>query len=300
MRLVTGSGWLLVSGFVVWKMRGIRRAGLLVAGMVLVRVLWSGNTPSNSRAWSPDVEHQPVARFHGDHLTVRNVRHATYRTTTDFDVRWEERQYDLREVRTVDFMVGPFAAWRGLAHTLVSFGFADGEHLAISVETRKERGESYSPLRGMFRHYELIYVVGDERDLIGLRANVRHDSVYLYPIRTTPTAVRALLVAMLTRANQLADQPEFYHSLLNNCTSNIRRHAARLREDGLRPGWRTILPGYADSLAWELGLLDFNGTLDEARQRFQINDRSAFRPEADGRAWSRQIRAYAQPVPSGG
>lgn len=288
------AGWLAASAGLLRRTRGRWAVGGLVAGILGVGMLWTFIVPATQRDWSPDVARQATATFAGDSVTIHNVRHATYRTTADYDVTWEDRRYDLRQLQTVDFMVEPFSTWRGLAHTLVSFGFADGEHVAISVETRRERGETYSPLRGMFRHYELIYVIGDERDLIGLRANIRRDAVYLYPIRTTPAAARALFVAMLTRANRLATMPEFYHSLLNTCTSNIRRHVADLRADGLRPGWRTVFPGYADALAWELGLLDSDGSLPAARARFHINDRSAFTPTTDGKAWSRQIRRPPQ------
>jgi hypothetical protein len=293
-RLGAGVAWLAGSA---WAWRCLRpRAGVaaLVGGIVFVRLVWMFNMPSDQRDWAPGLEHTVRVERDGEVITLHHVRHARYRTTDDFDVGWETRRYDLRDIRTVDFLVEPFGEWRGLAHTLLTFGFADGRHVAISVETRRERGETYSPLRGMFRHYELIYVVGDERDLIGLRANIRRDPVHLYPIRTTPEQARALFVDMLQRAEGLAVRPEFYHSIFSTCTTNLRRHADRLRPGGVRPHWRTVFPGYSDELALDLGLVDFAGTIDEARRRFLINERSAFLPEgaddAEGRAWSRQIR----------
>ncbi len=289
-RWAAGLGWVGLAVLVFWRLRSPWRQTALLSGTVLVWVLWNTNRAVLHREWLPDVARQATAAFDGDFITIRNVRNATYRTTTDFEVVWEERRYDLRQLRTIDFMVEPFSEWRALAHTLVTFGFADGEHVAISVETRKERGEQYSPLRGLLRHYELIYVIGDERDLIGLRANIRRDQVYLYPLRTTPDKARAMFVSMLQRANKLAGEPEFYNSVFSTCTSNIRRHASLLRSDGLAPDWRTVFPGYADALAWELGLIDFDGSIEQARQRFHINNRSAF-GAADGKAWSAQIRA---------
>jgi len=289
-RWAVGSGWVGWAVLVFWRLRSPWRQTVLLAGAVLVWAGWSMIKPAIERDWLPDVARQATASFDGDFVTVHNVRNATYRSATGYDVTWEERRYNLRQLVRIDFMVEPFSEWRGLAHTLVTFGFADGEHVAISVETRKERGEHYSPFRGLLRHYELIYVVGDERDLIGLRANIRRDRVYLYPIRTTPDKARAMFMSMLQRANKLAVEPEFYDSIFSTCTSNIRRHAATLRADGLAPDWRTVFPGYADELAWQLGLIDFQGTLAQARQQFQINARSAF-DAANGKTWSAQIRA---------
>ena len=177
--------------------------------------------PSNKRDWSPDAERTATAVFSGDAVQINNVRNASYRSTTDFDVRWENRRYDLRQLASVWFVVEPFSDWRGPAHTFLSFGFSNNEYIAVSVEIRKEKNETFSPLAGLFRQYELIYVIGDERDLIGLRANYRNDEVYLYEINATPEKRRDLFVSILKRANEVAQQPEFYNTLSNTCTSNI-------------------------------------------------------------------------------
>ncbi len=271
---------------------GRPRRSFSVLGLALVASLpWALERPSNDRAWSAGQEHAPEVTRDGDTLTIANVRHAHWRTPTEGEIRWETRRYDLRALRTVDLVVEPFDDWRGLAHIFVTFGFANGEHLAISIESRRETGETFSPTRGAFRHYELLYVIGDERDLIGLRANVRRDPVYLFPIRTSPEATRALLLSMVARAHSLAHQPEFYHTVTTTCATGLLRHLNDVRAapvSGL--DWRVIFPGFADELAWDLGLIDFEGTLEEARARFLINERSALDPALDGPGWSRRIR----------
>ena len=282
--------WLGI-GTMVWRKPLLRRKArtLILVGVVLVRLLWTINQPSNERDWVPDQARVPTARFEGSAVTIRNVRHATYRTTSDFDVSWHDRKYDLGTVTTVDFVVEPFSRWPGLAHTFLTFGFEDGRHVAISVETRREKGETFGLLKGMFRHFEIIYVVGDERDLIGLRANIRKNPVYVYPGRVTREQARALLTDMLKQANRLAEHPVFYHSITNTCTTRVMDHVNRLRTDKMRFGWRTLLPAYSNALAWDLELIDFDGSLDEARQRFLINARSVFGSDEDD--WSAQIRA---------
>lgn len=286
-----GALFWLEASVIVWRTSSLRKTAtpLLLGGIVLVGLLWAFNQPSNERDWVPDQARIPTARFEGSIVTIRNVRHATYRTTNDFDVVWHERQYDLDAISTVDFVVEPFRLWGGLAHTFLTFGFKDGRHVAISVEIRREQGESFGFLKGIFRNFEIAYVIADERDLIGLRANVRKSAVYVYPGRVTHEQARALFMDMLGHANRLAEKPVFYHSITDNCTTRVMDHVNMFRTDKIGFGWRTLLPGYTDALAWDLALIDFDGTFDEARQRFRINTRSAF--GADEKGWSKQIRS---------
>lgn len=256
------------------------------AGVLMIAWLWSFHLPSINRDWSEDQARLPLAVFNGDKVFLQNLRHARYRDAAHYDITWYTREFDLDELVSVDFIVEPFGTWRALAHTFLSFGFADGEHLAVSVEIRKQKGERYSPFKGLFRQYEIMYVIGDERDLIGLRANIRKHPVYLYPIRATPEQLRALFTDMLRRANTLARAPEFYNTLGNTCSSNIVRHMDALREKPHPFDLRVLFPGYADEIALELGLIDAHGDIQTLRERYLINPRSAF---GDG-DWSAQIR----------
>lgn len=246
--------------------------------------------PSNERDWSPDQQRLATAEFAGDTVRVHNVRNAIYRSTTDYDVHWEDRAYDLRRLESVWYAVEPFATWRGPAHTFLSFGFGNGEYVAISVEIRKERGESFSPLGGLLRQYELTYIVGDERDLIGLRANHRRDDVHLYPVRATPEAARTLFVSMLESANALASKPEFYNTLTNTCTSNIVDHVNRIAPHPIPFSVKTLLPAYSDDLAFDLGLIDTDLPREQYRAEFRINDLA--QEHADSPDFSESIRSH--------
>ena len=265
----------------------IASASLLAITLAWV-VLIVTTKPSNTRDWSPDQERLASAEVTGDQLVLRNVRNARYRTTTDFDVYWDDRRLDLSALRSVWFVVEPFSDWRGPAHTFLSFGFADGQYLAVSAEIRKERGESFSPLKGILRQYELVYVLGDERDLIGLRANHRHDAVYLYPVRTTPERMRELLLSMLARVNQLAAEPEFYNTVFNNCTSNIVEHIEYIAPGRVPLSFSTVLPAYADDFAYDLGLIATDLPKDRYRAAHQINELAA--EHADTTGFSAGIR----------
>jgi Domain of unknown function (DUF4105) len=147
--------------------------------------------------------------------------------------------------------------------------FDDSQNLAISIETRKEKGESYSALRGFFRQYELCYVVADERDLIGLRTNYRGEQVYLYPIRAPASQARALLVDYLDEVNRLAEHPQWYNALTQNCTTTIRGHAQNIGAGG-RVDWRLLANGHVDELLYERGQIDTSLPLAVLRARSNI------------------------------
>jgi Domain of unknown function (DUF4105) len=244
--------------------------------------------PSNHRDWSFDGQRTASAVIAADSVKIKNVRNARYRSTSDYDVQWEDRSYDLRKLESVWFVVEPFSDWRGPAHTFLSFGFAGDEYIAISVEIRKEKGESFSPLGGLLRQYELIYVIGDERDLIGLRANYRHDDVYLYKVKTTPENMRTLFITMLNSTNQVSQHPEFYNTLTNTCTSNIVDHINVIAPGRIPLSYKTLLPSYSDDLAFDLGLIDTTLPRDQYRQAHKINEMAKL--YADSNAFSKAIR----------
>jgi hypothetical protein len=244
--------------------------------------------PSNDRDWSPDQRVLATAVFDGGRVHVRNVRNIAYRSAADYDVRHYDATYDLGALDSVWYVVEQFQGVSGPAHTMVSFGFRDGRFLAVSVEIRKEAGERFNPLLGLLKRYELMYVVADERDVIGLRANHRRDDVYLYPVRTTVERRRRMLVEMLERANELARSPEFYNTLYSTCTTNIVRHVNTIAPRRVPFSYKVLLPAYSDELAFDLGLIDTDLPLDQARRKFHINAR-AERFAADPE-FSRRIR----------
>jgi hypothetical protein len=188
-RLLGGTlaGVLLVGSLLLVLMLRPLRRGLLVTIALAVGVgLWWNTIPaSNNRDWMPDVARTAQANFDGSRLTIQNIRNFTYRSEANFDQNWETQSFDLAKVKRLDLFLS-FWGPTMIAHTIVSWEFADGRHLAISIETRKEKGETYSALLGFFRHYELYYVAAEERDVVGLRAKYRGEQVYLYHLRLPP------------------------------------------------------------------------------------------------------------------
>lgn len=249
---------------------------LAVTAIVLLSLAgWTRVRPSNQRDWSVGQDRLPAAHFARDSVTIRNLRNFGYDTLGNAtSYAFETRAYDLNRLVAVWFVLAPFEPDnRGPAHSFLSFGFSDSQYVAISVEARKQRSETYSIVKGLLKQYEIMYVIGDERDLLRLRV-ARGDDVYLYPIRTTPAKARALFVQMLQRANTLREHPEFYNTLTNNCTTNILEHANSIATRKIPYGREVLLPGYADELARELGLLDTDLPIADARRRFHVNERA--------------------------
>lgn len=260
-----------------WGGTAVRVLALVVVtGAILWLTLVAPQKPRAERAWVPEHRRLARAEFLGDsQVAIHDLRDFTYTSETDFTERYLERTYDLDKLESAWFILTPFSTkWRGPAHAFVSFGFSDGTYVAISVEARREVGETYGFVSGLLRNFELAYIVGTERDLIGRRALYDGDDVLLYPVESPRERVRQLFVEMLQRANTLQARPEFYNTFVSNCTSNLVAHINRMIPGRIPSSLKTILPGYTDEVAHSLGLIGAKGSLGELRERFRINERA--------------------------
>jgi hypothetical protein len=206
---------------------------------------WFLIAPSNDRDWQADVAVLPYATINGDQITVHNIRNAEYRSETDYTVHYYDKTYDLSKLDGVDLVA---VYWMGpaIAHVFMSFAFEGGDHLAISIETRKERGENYSTLAGFFRQYELYYVVADERDVIRLRTNYRKDppdDVYVYRVQGPIENGRRLFLQYMHEINTLKQAPKWYNTLTTNCTTAIWMNS-RINSGHLPFSWKILASGY--------------------------------------------------------
>lgn len=241
---------------------------------ILLLLFWISIRPSNDRDWALDQVVLPYAEMEGDGVRVHNIRNFTYRSVQDYDVSYYDKTYNLNDIESLWYVVEPFSDWKGAAHTFLSFGFKGSEFVGISVEIRKEKGEKFSSLHGLLKQYELMYVIGDERDLIKLRSNFRKDDVYLYPVRAPKEKIRELFVSMIGRANELREKPEFYNTLTNTCTTNIVSHINAIAPKKIPFSPKILLPGYSDQLAYDLDLIDTDQSFEQARARYRINERA--------------------------
>jgi Domain of unknown function (DUF4105) len=282
----------LLAAWVLVKRRWLA-AGLTAGGFALVLGWWFTLQPSNERDWQPDVAVLPYADINGSQVTLHRIRNCDYRTETDFDVRYYDKTFDLDRLLTADLCMVYWGS-PNMAHTMVSFGFEGGDYVCFSIETRKQKGQGYSAIKGLFRQFELIYIVGDERDLVRLRTNYRQgEEVYLFRLTGSPQKTRTFFLDYLRRVNDLHRRPEWYSAVTHNCTTSIRMQ--RAAADRAPWDWRMLVNGYGDELLYERGAITTNLPLADLKHRCHINDRArAAGQEAD---FSRLIR---QGVPGTG
>ena len=287
LRLVLAVGF---AAFAIWALFLSRQRWMSLAPIVLflgVVVLWITISPSHDRNWRAEVAVMPRAVIDGDRVRITGVRNFDYRGRDDFTVRYDEREVQLSHLTALDFYVSYWSEGP-VGHTFLSFIFDNAPPLSISIETRPEVGEGFDPIASLFKQFELIYVVGEERDLVGVRTNHRHETVYLYRLNTSADDARRLLLIYLTRINELADRPEFYHLLTNSCTINIVRYANAAGREG-RFDIRHLLNGLIDSYLYHSGRIDTTLPYEELRRRSLVNEAAQ---AADGAPdFSQRIRA---------
>ncbi len=244
--------------------------------IVTIFIVWQlFKKPATVDDWQEQLAVLSTAEFNGDMVTVKNVRNFRY-TPTEKDMypAYYDKTYDLRTVKRVWFTSEPFNENDLAAHTYLSFEFENGDFLGISIEARKTKAQTWNLWMGMIRTYPLVYVAADERDLTLLRANIRKDKVYVYPVKLQkPENARILLVDMLTEMNELVARPKWYNSLFANCTSSIVKHVNAITPGRISPfSWQLFLTASADELALKKGLLDTDLSIEEARKKFYVTD----------------------------
>ncbi len=277
--------------------QGLRFAlPVFAVALLAIGLWWSSIKPSNDRDWQPEVAKLAYATINGDLVTVHNIRNFDYRTETDFTPAYYDRTYDLKKLDSVDLVA---VYWMGpaIAHLFLSFGFGD-DHLAISIEARKEKGEGYSSAKGFFRQYELYYVVADERDVIRVRTNYRKDppeDVYVYRTVAPIENGRRLFLEYMRRLDDLREHPEFYNTLTTNCTTAILTNT-RVNPGSLPFSWKVLLSGYTPAYVYESGRIDRSLPFEELQRRSLVNAAAQAADQAPD--FSRRIRA-GLPGPAG-
>jgi hypothetical protein len=293
LRLVLAVAFAAFSIWALWLTQRPRMRWAFAGLFVVVLVWFLCIRPTQDRPWRPEVAVLPRAIVEGDRVRLIGFRSFDYRSRDDFTVQYEEREVWLSHLSFVDFFlsywkVGP------VGHTFVSFGFDNASPVCISIEARPAVYEGFAPIASLFQQFELIYVVGDERDIVRVRTNYRHEEVYLYRIQMSPERARRLFLVYLDRINQLAEQPEFYRLLSNNCTVNIVRSANAAGGDR-RFDLRYLFNGFVDRYLYEVGVVDTTLPFDELRRRSRINE-AAWSADA-APDFSERIRASLPSVP---
>lgn len=261
------------TGLIFWFVRPLwRKLVCFLMLFCLVLCWWLLIPASNDRNWQPDVAVLCHAEINGDDVTIHNIRNCDYRTKEDYTPQYYDKTFSLSKLQTADLYVVTWGP-KLIAHTMMSFGFGDQGYVCISIETRKEQGESYSAIKGFFKQFELIYIVADERDLVRLRTNYRGEKVYLYRLKSDPKIIREVFLDYFKQINRLVDNPGWYNALTQNCTTTIRGHTRPYTQK--RPfDWRLLANGYLDQMLYDRKVVDTNYPFAELKKRVYINDKA--------------------------
>ena len=261
------------AAFLFLKKRFWTLIGFLIVFCLIV-VWWLNIKPSNTRNWQPDVAVLPYATIQDNLVTIHNIRNLNYRTETDFDVNYYDKTFDLNSLDSMDIIS---VYWMGdaIAHIMISFGFQEKDFVSFSIETRKERGEDYSTIKGFFKQYELIYIAGDERDLLRVRTDYRNpqEDVYLYRTRMPRDRSRKLFMEYIKQINAMKKKPVWYNTFTTNCTTDIVMHIKTF-SDRIHYNWKILLSGYTPLYAYERGAFDTRIPFAELRKLSYINPKA--------------------------
>ena len=244
----------------------------LLVYMVLVIVF----RPSHDRDWELGHEQLPQFIFsnQSSEVTINNYRNFHWTDVMAADTSYETRVFDLTAINGVDVFISHFDDFEGLAHIFLSFTVEDDDPIVVSLETRREADESFSPVLGVLRQFEIIYVVGSEQDIVGLRTGHRNERVYLYPTKATGEQARELFRLVAKEVNDIYDQPRMYNTLTHNCTNELTRPVEQMSTVNFPITWKTIMPGYFDEVLYELDLIETSTTFVDVKAKHLINNAS--------------------------
>jgi hypothetical protein len=287
-RLLVIALFVLAQALSAWLPAELSRKALCSAGVFLFFLAWwTGIRPSNDRDWNPDVAVLPYVETAGGNVKLRNIRNNSYRAEFDYTPRYYDKTFGLDDLRSLDLFLGYWGP-KHIAHTMLSFGLADGSYFCVSIETRKTRGQKFSSIRGLFKQYELIYVLGDERDLVRLRTAYRRDEhMYLFRLEADRPMIRTIFLEYAAAMNELRARPRWYNAFTANCTTSIWKHVVP-HYPKLKMDWRLIFSGYSDRMVYDLGLVDTALPFEELKRKSYVNPAS--NAAGDSPAYSALIR----------
>lgn len=262
--------FLLFSYWATIRNRGTKwLMGFWWLSLIGVWFLYNSTTePSNDRIWRADMNLPARAIIHDDEVEIINYRKFIYESDGTVIPNYIDRKVSISNITSIDFyisywMPGP------VAHTFVGFNFSDGPPVVISIEARFEAHEGYAPIASLFRQFELIYIVGDERDVVDSRIYQRQEDVFRYRLNVSAGASQRLFKEYLHRINELADYPEFYNLIRSNCTINILRYANRAGRSGSFD-IRHLLNGWSDRYLYREGYIDNTLPFSEVRDAARV------------------------------
>lgn len=237
----------------------------------LISLIWYFNIEARQdREWNPEVAKVLSYEKNGDLVQMHNIRNFDWKPDGSYVEKWETRDFDLNQITGVNIIT---SYWMGpkIAHTLVSFDFANQKPLTFSIEIRKENNEKFSAIGGFFRQFELSLIAADEKDIIYTRSHRRGEQVYFFPVKIPKAEAKALFEEYLLTADDLAKTPKWYHTLTSNCTTLVFDMVQAISQKSLPFDYRLIASGYLPNYLYDLKALDQSWDIHTWYEHAHIN-----------------------------
>lgn len=254
-----------------WRKEKIFTAGAVIGFMGMVICVGSIQ-PRGDRDWALEFSVLPRIDISDQRVHITGFRNFQWQGPTAFDPVWEKRAYDFAALQSLDLIVEPFKDSDYMAHTMLRFGFGDGEYVIVSVEARREQHEEYSLWKGAFRQFELIYLFGSEEDLLTLRAVHGGTRLYVYPVKADRAFIVKLFKDLASSANALHEQPQFYRSIRDNCTTTLVKHVDRQQPKPIGLRTETFFPAMTGRLLYDMGFMDTDLSYEDAKRFFRVDE----------------------------
>lgn len=159
----------------------------------------------------------------GSIYTFHNFRDF-HRNTNNEDIQKPHRteeQVDLKKISWVYMYICPFAFYDMVGHTIMEFIFEDKKTVCLTVEGEQYIGKDYSFWTALYPGYRLRYIRGSLQDIIGLRKNIRKDTLSKYPLHMDKQTLQTLFEDLIQATNYSKNHELPYGLIANNCTSSI-------------------------------------------------------------------------------
>ena len=256
----------------------------------IIMGVWSQKQPTLNKDWQVSVAKLPHVDYDDNLVTIYNIRHFDYQTETKFTANYDNKRFNLEQLNQVDYILSYWDGNLAVAHTMLSFGFSNGEHLVVSVETRLAKNQPQNGLYGLFKQYEVIYILANEADILRLRTNFRQEQVFVYPLNYKPEVRKAMFLKILERVNQLYQQPEFYNTITHNCFTGLQADFRSLQpKKSSIFDYRWFTNGYSNEILYEEGLIKTTLDFSNIQQHFNINQ---YTKNATAKNYSGLIRPF--------
>lgn len=257
--------------------RTLRRSLLaLLAFSLLFLLIVSLREPSLDRSWDEDVNVLAGVDFSADEtVTLAQIRDWQYSVNAIRSKSYFDASFDPNDIVAMWMYEQQLDPSGLIAHTFVVFEFDESyeraRYLGLSVETRRERGETYSIIGGALRSFEITHIWATEEDLVTRRVQFLNYPLTRYRLEI-PAAYRSrIFLKFAEETRSLASQARWYNTISNNCTSSLIKFVNASEPGAIPLHHSYVLTGKVDDYLEELGYKTSNDSLHVTRDFLESN-----------------------------